>query len=96
MLFQCFFSLLCAALSNAYCLLVRLPWWAWLCWAALLTVSNFLPLCAAHNLTARRLRVCRHGVICLRGFLWSLPVDILFHIALLCSGMSWKPVLFSA
>lgn len=96
MLFQCFFSLLCAALSNAYCLLVRLPWWAWPCWAALLTASNFLPLCAAHNLTARRLRVCRHGVICLRGFLWSLPVDILFHIALLCSGMSWKPVLFSA
>lgn len=95
MIFLCFFAPLYAALANAYYLLMRLPQWTWFCWAALLIVSNFLPLCTTHKLSAKRLRVCRHGAICLRGFLWSLPAALGFHIALVCCGADWKTALFS-
>ena len=96
MFFQCVYSLLCAILANSYCLLVQLPWWSWLCWAFLVIAANILPLSATGGLTAKRLRVCRHGVICLRGFLWSLPLDVLFHILLLICGAGWNAVLLSA
>ena len=89
MLFQCIYTLFYAMLSNAYFLLDRLPWWAWLCWTALLIAANVLPLAAARKLSARHLRVCRHGVICLRTFFWSLPADIAVHIFLLCR-FGWK------
>ena len=89
MLFQCIYTLFYAMLSNAHFLLDRLPWWAWLCWTALLIAANVLPLAAARKLSARHLRVCRHGVICLRTFFWSLPADIAVHIFLLCR-FGWK------
>ena len=89
MLFQCIYTLFYAMLSNAYFLLDRLPWWAWLCWTALLIAANVLPLAAVRKLSARHLRVCRHGVICLRTFFWSLPADIAVHIFLLCR-FGWK------
>ena len=94
MLFQCIYTLFYAMLSNAYFLLDRLPWWAWLCWTALLIAANVLPLAAARKLSARHLRVCRHGVICLRTFFWSLPADIAVHIFLLCR-FGWKTMGFS-
>ncbi len=91
MFFQCVYTLLYAILANALILLNRLPWWSWICWAVLLITANILPLAAVRSLSARRLRICRHGVICLRAFFWSLLPAAAFHVYLACTA-GWKTI----
>lgn len=94
--YEILFSALCAVLSNAGRWLFTAPFWSWLLFAASLVFLNLLPLLLSKNISTRRLRACRHGVYCLRGFLWSLPVGVIYHIALIIRGKDIKTVLFSA
>ena len=94
-MFQIVFTLLYAVFSNAWLLFCRLPFSLYGLSAALLLIFNALPLLELQKYTSARLGVCRHGVVCLRAFLWTLPVDIAFHIILLCVGVDLKSVIFS-
>lgn len=94
-MFQIIFALLYAVFSNSWLLFCRLPLSLYGLSAALLLIFNVLPILELQKYTSARLGVCRHGVVCLRAFLWTLPVDIAFHIVLLCVGVDLKSVIFS-
>ena len=94
-MFQIIFTLLYAVFSNSWLLFCRLPLSLYGLSAALLLIFNVLPILEIQKYTSARLGVCRHGVVCLRAFLWTLPVDIAFHIVLLCVGVDLKSVIFS-
>ena len=94
-MFQIIFTLLYAVFSNSWLLFCRLPLSLYGLSAALLLIFNVLPILELQKYTSARLGVCRHGVVCLRAFLWTLPVDIAFHIILLCVGVDLKSVIFS-
>ena len=94
-MFQIIFTLLYAVFSNSWLLFCRLPLSLYGLSAALLLIFNALPILELQKYTSARLGVCRHGVVCLRAFLWTLPVDIAFHIILLCVGVDLKSVIFS-
>lgn len=94
-MFQIIFTLLYAVFSNSWLLFCRLPLSLYGLSAALLLIFNVLPILELQKYTSARLGVCRHGVVCLRAFLWTLPVDIAFHIVLLCVGVDLKSVIFS-
>ena len=94
-MFQIIFTLLYAVFSNSWLLFCRLPLSLYGLSAALLLIFNVLPILELQKYTSARLGVCRHGVVCLRTFLWTLPVDIAFHIVLLCVGVDLKSVIFS-
>lgn len=94
-MFQIIFTLLYAVFSNSWLLFCRLPLSLYGFSAALLLIFNVLPILELQKYTSARLGVCRHGVVCLRAFLWTLPVDIAFHIILLCVGVDLKSVIFS-
>ena len=94
-MFQIIFTLLYAVFSNSWLLFCRLPLSLYGLSVALLLIFNVLPILELQKYTSARLGVCRHGVVCLRAFLWTLPVDIAFHIVLLCVGVDLKTVIFS-
>ena len=77
-----FETLLIALLANS-CRLIRdvlSPGWI-PAFILVFLAANLLPFLTGRGLPGLRLRVCRHGVICLKAFLGSAVFSVVYHIA---------------
>lgn len=86
----CFFPLSCLP-SLVYPFLIAVS-------VVMIFLLNFAPVISAVKAPTVRLGVCRHGVICLKGFICALILSVLFHIVLAFRLLpdDWLKLLMSA
>lgn len=83
--------------ANCFCLAERFPVLIPFLAVALI-ISNFLPMYSANNFPNKQIKICSHGTKCLKIFLVSATVSIIYHIiiAFYLFPTEWLQWIFSA
>lgn len=67
--------------NCTYIILNASKWYLVPLFVVVFLVANFLPLILRSNIQNFRLKICSHGVMCLKIFLWSSLISLIFQLS---------------